>query len=103
MMMVFEDNCIIENTMDSAKLRTFRGHSRGYLGKILENYQAVKTQQADSLGLAILLMAAIKIGMGKKAFVKCVKDIARRKNISVSAIRKTKCYSLVKKLVIASH
>lgn len=69
MLMVFEDNCIVNNTICNSKLRTFRGYSRGYLGKVLEHYEAVKTQQSDSLGLAILLMSAIKIGMSKKDFV----------------------------------
>jgi hypothetical protein len=99
MLMIFEDNCIVNETICSSKLRTFRGFSRGFLGKVLDNYEIVKTQHSNSLGLSILLLAAIKIGLTKKDFVAQVQSFARRKNISVDSIRKTKCYALVKQII----
>lgn len=99
MMLAFEDNCISNHSLDKKQLRTFRMHSRGLLGKVLENYVSVRAQQADSLGIVILLISAIKLGMSKKKFISSIKSIARRKKVTIDAIRKTKCYSVVKKII----
>jgi hypothetical protein len=61
----FEENCIVSKIVCSKNLKKLRSYSRRYLGRILNNYDAIKSQQSESLGLAILLVSASRIGLTK--------------------------------------
>lgn len=95
----FEENCIISKVVCSKKLKILRSYSRRYLGRILNNYETIKSQQSDALALAILLVSASKIGLTKSQFITNVRNIARRKNVCVDSIKQTKSYALVKQLI----
>ena len=104
MFTTFEENCIVDKGLSGAKLKELRGHSRRALGIVLEDYDenGLKTHHSDSLGLAMLYYAAVKIGMTRGEFERQASRISRRKNLSIKFIRKGKSYQLMKK-VIAKH
>lgn len=99
MLLNFEENCIVSKVVENKKLQQLRRYSRRFLGFLIHDSEAVRLQHSDSLGLAILLHSAIKIGMSKRNFVEQVQPLARRKNLSVSYVRKSKCYGIVKDLI----
>lgn len=39
----FEENCIVSQIVCSQKLKSLRNYSRRYLGRILNNYEAIKS------------------------------------------------------------
>lgn len=99
MLLNFEENCIVNKVIANKKLQELRRHSRRYLGFLIHNSEAVRLQHSDSLGLAILLHSAIRIGMSKRDFLAQAQPVARRKKLDVSYIRKSKCYGIVKNLI----
>lgn len=100
MLLNFEENCIINRVVQNKKLQQLRRYSRKFLGYLIHNSEAVRLKHSDSLGLAILLHSAIKIGMSKKDFLAQAQPLARRKNLGISNIRKSKCYAIVKDLIV---
>jgi hypothetical protein len=98
----FEEQSIIENVIDSAKLKIFRSKSRTLLGKVMSNYETFRFQHSESISLSILLLSAVKIGMSKKQFLSIVTKISSKKPKKVEVIKKSKCYSMLKHLRAAS-
>lgn len=98
----FEERCISNKVMGKQKHQDFRNHSRGCLGHMIHNSEAVNYKSSDRIGLAILLHSAIKVGMSKKNFLGQAQPIAKNKNLRISFIRKSKCYAILKNLIAKS-
>lgn len=99
MLLNFEENCIVSRVAENKTLQKLRRYNRKYLSYVCQESDEVRSQHSDSLGLAILLQSAIKIGMSKKDFIANAQPVAKRKNLDVSFIRKSKCYGIVKQLI----
>jgi hypothetical protein len=97
----FEEEAIADRALKGKTLREMRFFTRKYFGMVMNNQDLVKLQHSDTLGLAILLHAGIKVGLGKSEFLTQAAKVARRKNLSISYIRKTKCYGILKQLIKA--
>jgi hypothetical protein len=95
----FEEQSIAENALDAAKLQVFRSKSRTYLGMVMSAYDEFRFQHSESLSLSILLLSAVKIGMGKKQFLSIVGKISSKKPKKVAIIKKSKCYAMLKNLL----
>lgn len=94
----FEEQSIVESIIDSPKLKIFRLKSRILLGRVISNYEQFRFQHSESISLSILLLSAVKIGMSKKQFLNIVAKISSKKAKKVEVIKKSKCYSMLKKL-----
>lgn len=98
----FEEQSIVENIIDRKQLTVFRSISRAFLGQVMSNYEQFRFQHSESISLSILLLSAIKIGMSKKQFLNIVTKISSKKPKKVDVIKKSKCYSMMKKLRVSS-
>ena len=92
----FEEECIVNNILDSKRLRKFRAKSRELLGYVMKSYDVFKMQHADSMGLSILLFSASKVGMIKRDFLKIAIKISGKKCNDCEVIKKSKSYGLFK-------
>jgi hypothetical protein len=92
----FEEESIVNDILDSKRLRKFRSKSRELLGFVMKSYDTFKMQHADSIGLSILLLSASKVGMIKKDFLMIAKKISGKNCIDCDTIKKSKSYGLFK-------
>ena len=80
-------------------LTTIKKRLRENFVLLSKHYSEVKSQHADSLSIALALEAAIKAGLSSRAFVKSIKPVVKRRNLSVKEIRGGACYCMVKKML----
>lgn len=94
----FEEILIQEKVIDkdtAQRLKLLNGH---YLDFCFT--PDLKCQQLESICLSILLMSCDRIGLSKKIFVKMAKKVFKKGAVKLSRIRKSRCYTSVKKLSI---
>lgn len=92
----FEEESIVKDFMDSAKLKKFRRKSRELLGFVMKSYDTFKMQHADSIGLSILLLSASKVGMIKRDFLTIANKISGKNCNHCDIIKKSKSYGIFK-------
>lgn len=99
----FEEQSILEDMIDSKKLKIFRSKSRTYLGRVMSNYELFRFQHSESISLSILLLSASKINMSKKEFLNIISKISSKSPKKVDVIKRSKCYSMLKELKVPKN
>ena len=103
LMLAFEERCFTERVLEEEKLRTFRTLNRGLLGKILESMPEFRNQKYSSLTCSILMVNAARMKIPKEVF-NCVLGALQKESNnmvpnSVAEIKRSKAFSLIKKVL----
>jgi hypothetical protein len=63
------------------------------------DYEQLNSQHTDSIAMAVLLFASIKVKLSTKLYQACIDQIAKRKKLTIDEIRSGDSYRLFKRMV----
>ena len=103
LMLAFEEKCFTEHILEEEKLRTLRSLNRSLLGKILEHMDEFRNQKYSNLTCAIMMVNAARMKIPKKVFNCVLSSLQNGSNNlipnSVAEIKRSKAFSLIKKVM----
>lgn len=102
LLLSFEERLLEEKVLDEAKLRVFRSLNRGLLGLVLEHIVEFRNQKYSSLACSILMINSSKVKVPKEVFNKTISSMetmSRMNLTSVSAVKRSKGFVLLKRLL----
>ena len=92
----FEERCLATGGLAGPAHGKFRRAVRETLARVLGERDQIISQHAETVATVVCLMTAKVVGMKKDAFVGGISPFVRCKNLKISSVKKSKCYSQIK-------
>lgn len=99
LLLKFEEHCIADNLIDRPMAFKFMGESIKLLSMLLPKFDSMKYQHHEAIALSILYISTAEVHLSRRAFLKSIGKLVKKKCSKLSTIRKSKSYILLKNIL----